>query len=181
MASIICRSLWRGVPPKKRHAVKWWRKAAENGDAFACFELASQMYGDNSYAREVGHVKEAAGAASLVGVTEGHDVPLDVMIGVVHWLQKGNMDVDVVDALDRLRSFAPKWVYKCRNEGCENVGRRDMKVCPQCKTARYCGDACQKQDWNTGGHKTACGVFGSHDEDDLKVRLTVAGPFETDD
>jgi hypothetical protein len=30
---------------------------------------------------------------------------------------------------------------------------------PQCKTARYCGDACQKQDWTTGGHKEKCGTF----------------------
>jgi len=25
-------------------------------------------------------------------------------------------------------------------------------------TARYC-DACQKQDWNAGGHKVPCGTF----------------------
>jgi hypothetical protein len=32
-------------------------------------------------------------------------------------------------------------------------------VCPQCKTARYCGDACQEKDWTTGGHKNKCGTF----------------------
>jgi len=48
----------------------------------------------------------------------------------------------------------------CHNETCEIVGhRKDFKVCPQCKTARYCGDACQKQDWTAGGHKEKCGTF----------------------
>ena len=35
---------------------------------------------------------------------------------------------------------------------------KDFKVCPQCKTARYCGDACQKQDWTAGGHRETCGT-----------------------
>jgi hypothetical protein len=28
---------------------------------------------------------------------------------------------------------------------------KDFKVCPQCKTARYCGAACQKEDWTAVG------------------------------
>jgi hypothetical protein len=48
----------------------------------------------------------------------------------------------------------------CHNDGCEVVGHlKEFKVCPQCKTARYCSDACQKQDWNAGGHKELCGTF----------------------
>jgi hypothetical protein len=35
---------------------------------------------------------------------------------------------------------------------------KEFKVCPQCKTARYCGDECQKQDWTAGGHKATCGT-----------------------
>jgi hypothetical protein len=38
---------------------------------------------------------------------------------------------------------------------------KDFKVCPQCKGARYCGDACQKQDWTVGRHKETCGTFGA--------------------
>jgi hypothetical protein len=45
----------------------------------------------------------------------------------------------------------------CVNDGCEVVGHReDFKVCPQCKIARYCSDACQKQDWSE--HKATCGT-----------------------
>ena len=56
-------------------AMRWCRKAAESGIADACFKLASHMYGDNPYAREVGHVGEAAGVAESAGFMEGHDVP----------------------------------------------------------------------------------------------------------
>jgi len=36
---------------------------------------------------------------------------------------------------------------------------KDFKVCPLCKTARYCGDAYQKQEWKQGGRKTTRGTF----------------------
>jgi len=62
-----------------------------------------------------------------------------------------------------LRRFALDGIPLCYNEGCEVVGQpKDFKVCPQCKTARYCGAACQKQDWTTGGHKARCGTFQGH-------------------
>jgi len=61
------------------------------------------------------------------------------------------------------RSFALEGAKYCCNDGCEVVGQlKDFKVCPQCKTARYCGDACQKEDWTTGGHKATCGTFSFH-------------------
>ena len=110
---------------------------------------------------------EAAGVATSAGITEGHDVPRDVLIGVLHWLRKGGLDA--VELLDRIRRQSLEGDKYCRNEGCEVVGLlKDFKVCPQCKTARYCGDACQKEDWTTGGHKSKCGTnsqFESRDHD----------------
>ena len=51
----------------------------------------------------------------------------------------------------------------CFNDGCEVVGHlKEFKVCPQCKTARYCGAACQKEDWTTGGHKEKCGTASAY-------------------
>jgi len=101
--------------------------------------------------------REAAGAAASDGVTEGHDVPPDVLNGVVHWLVKGQYDpVTELDGFRRRALVGARW---CRNDGCEVVGHlKDFKVCPQCKTSRYCGDVCQKQDWTTGGHKETCGT-----------------------
>jgi len=85
-----CQALGRGVTRSKRKGAEWLRKAAENGYAHACLDLATQMYLDQPYAREVGHVGETAGAgvATSAEIMEGHDIPPDVLTGVVHWLRK---------------------------------------------------------------------------------------------
>ena len=83
VARNICQALGRGVTRSKRRALEWTRKVADTGDADACLELALRMYGDEPYAREVGHVGEAAGVATLAGLIEGHDVPLYVLTSVV--------------------------------------------------------------------------------------------------
>jgi len=93
VASIICQALGRGVTRSKRQALQWNRKAAETGEfekADSCLRVASMMYMNQPYAREVGHVgDEAAGVAMSAGIMEGHNVPPDVLTGVVYWLQKG--------------------------------------------------------------------------------------------
>ena len=121
-------------------------------------ECQPLMNGDRPYAREVGHVEEAAGAATSAGDTRGHDIPPDVLDSVVHWLRKGGHNPGT--KLEGLRMTALVGARFCRNDGCEVMGHlKDFKVCPQCKAARYCGDACQKEDWTTGGHKSSCGTF----------------------
>ena len=81
------------------------------------------------------------------------------LAGVIHWLRKGGHPVDPVDKLVEYRRESLEGAEYCVNSGCEVVGHlKDFKVCPQCKTARYCGDACQKEDWTTGGHKVTCGA-----------------------
>ena len=158
LASNICQPLGRGVTRSKRRAIQWTRKGAENGHAEDCLRLATRMYLKQPYAREVGHVGEADGVAAPAGVTEGHDVPPDVMTGVVHWIRKGGHDP--VNVLEALRSLEVEGGTYCVNDGCEVVGPvKKFKVCPQCKDARYCGDVCQKQDWTTGGHKETCGTI----------------------
>jgi len=163
LASNICQALGRGVTRSKRKAMQWMRKAAVNGLADACLTLAVRMYGDQPYAREVGHVGEAAGGATSTRVMEGHDVPADVLTSVIHWLRKGGLrkgGLNPIDKLDELRSEVLEGAKHCGNEGCEVVGHlKDFKVCPQCKTARYCGAACQKEDWTMGGHREKCGKF----------------------
>jgi len=167
VASIICQTLRRGVTRSKRRAMQWMRKSADLCDTEACLDLARAMYGDYPYAREVG---EVTGVATSAGVAEGHDVPPDVLIGVVHWLRKG--DHNSVGRLESFRREALEGAYHCFNDGCEVLGQlKDFKVCPQCKTARYCGDECQKQDWNGGGHKTTCGTFSAKDDQNSRRRL----------
>ena len=156
----MCQALGRGVARSKRKAMLWLRKAAENGHTQSSSQLAAHMYGDHPYAREVGHLEEAAGFATPPRITEAHDVPPDVLTSVVHWLGKGgHTPADMFSALNKMRRLALEGGAYCRNEGCEVVGQlKDFKVCPQCKHARYCGAACQKQDWTTGGHRETCGL-----------------------
>jgi TPR repeat protein len=156
--SVICQALGHGVTRSKGKAAQWMRKAAENGHTQCCLRLAEHMYFDRPYARENGHVEDAGGVAASMGDMEIiHDVPPDVLASVVHWLRKGG-HTPLVPVLAKFRNEALEGAKYCRNEGCEVVGRlQDFKVCPQCKTTRYCGDACQKEDWTTGGHKAACG------------------------
>jgi hypothetical protein len=146
------------------------RKAAENGRTDACLTLAALMYADMPYAREVGHVNEDAGLATSAGAMEGHDIAPDVMNGVLHWIRKGGRSP--VATLDLMRRKTPEGDKYCRNETCEVVGQlKDFKVCPQCKTARYCGDACQKQDWTTGGHKATCGTLAYRTKSQVRTPL----------
>jgi hypothetical protein len=183
--------------------------AADGGDTDACKKFASAVYQDRPYAREIGHVWEAAGVATSngevvgeaagvamsageaarevvgeasgvatfareatgepatarsfyvtsAGVREEHGVPSDVLTDVLHWLHRGEIDPNILMAFRRKMKEGN---YNCYNDGCEVQGHlKDLKVCPQCKTARYCGDACQKQDWTTGGHKATCGTWES--------------------
>ena len=139
VASIICPALGRGVTRSKRRALQWFRKAADNGFPKPCMRLAARMYADIPYAREVGHVGEAVGFATPAGIMEGHDVPPDVLTGVVHWLQKwcATGQLNVVDELDRFRRDALEGGLHCFNAGCAVVGQlKNFKVCPQCKHAR---------------------------------------------
>jgi TPR repeat protein len=161
VARNICQALGRGVTRSKRQAMRWRRCAAENGLADACVFLAQWMYLDRPYAREVGHVGETAAVATSAGrIEEGHDVPPGVLTGVLHWLRMGGWNP--AESLDTFRTHALEGAKYCVNDGCDVVGLlKEFKVCPQCKTARYCGDACQKQHWTTGGHKAECGIYRS--------------------
>jgi hypothetical protein len=105
------------------------------------------MYGDQPYACEVGHVGEAAGVATSAEVIEGHDVPPDVLTSTAQ--------------ADELSREALEGINYCYNDtGCGVVGQlKDFKVCPLCKIAWYCGDACQKLDWKLGGARQRVAHF----------------------
>jgi len=92
---------------------------------------------DTPYAREAGFVEAAAGVVMPAGEMAGHDVPRDVLNSVAHWVQRGAQNAAYT--LGVFRRNALEGSKYCFNEGCEVVGHlKDFKVCPQCKTARYC-------------------------------------------
>lgn len=56
----------------------------------------------------------------------------------------------------------------CENKKCgAKLNPGDRKVCSRCKSAVYCGRACQKADWAT--HKVACDVLVANPEKTKKV------------
>jgi len=114
-------------------------------------------------ARELGHKEDAAAAAAAAGFVtpSGHDVPPGVFAVIAYWLSKGGYDSK--EQILGFRSRAVEGAMYCYNEGCEVIGQmKDFKICPRCRVNRYCGAACQKWDWTTGGHKLTCGTFASH-------------------
>ena len=116
--------------------------------------------GPEAGAQAWAEVETEAGAEAAAHASGGHDIPQEVLENVVYWLQKGGSNSCLVDELDFFRKRVQEGAKHCYNEGCEVVGHpKDFKVCPQCRAARYCGAACQKQHWNAGGHKTTCGTF----------------------
>ena len=65
------------------------------------------------------------------------------MAGVFYWLWKGGHNPSAM--LDEFRREALEGAKHCHSEGCEVVGLlKEFKVCPQCKTARYCGAAARR-------------------------------------
>jgi hypothetical protein len=150
-----------GVARSKRRAMQLRRKAADMGVVQSCVQLAREMYADWPHARVVGYVEvEATGVATSAADEEGHDVPPEVLKSVLYWLQKGCVTggPTSLDFLEGLREAAVAGLPYCVNDGCEVVGQtKDFKVCPQCETARYCSDVCQKQDWSE--HKAKCGAI----------------------
>jgi len=93
VVNFVSQARMRGVTRSKRRAMQSLRKAAENGNTDMSLRLAARMYANDPYAREVGRVEEAAEVAAPAGVImQGHDLPLDVLTGVVHWLRKGCLE-----------------------------------------------------------------------------------------
>jgi len=141
----------RGVARSKRKSTAWLRSAAENGNRAACRNLGKLVYADLNNARQLGHVEQAAGLTAPAA--EGHDVSMDVLNDAAYWFQRGGHDVSLT--LADCRKTAVEGSRGCGNDGCVVLGlRHDFKLCARCETKRYCGPACQREDWPR--HQAKC-------------------------
>ena len=128
-------------------AVRWYRKAAEQGHAVGQYNLAG-IYSNG------------------LGVKQDH-------AEAVRWCRMAAEQglVDAVAALNRLsagavtsnaslptpKAMAPAIGRVCSNCGIgERGGGAALKPCSRCKVALYCGRGCQVQHWKVGGHKAVC-------------------------
>ncbi|GJE90252.1 zinc finger MYND domain-containing protein [Phanerochaete sordida] len=51
------------------------------------------------------------------------------------------------------------WLKRCGWDAClcsRHAHGHKMRVCTRCKRVAYCGEQCQRKDWESGGHKTYC-------------------------
>ncbi|KAK7017816.1 hypothetical protein R3P38DRAFT_2985551 [Favolaschia claudopus] len=57
--------------------------------------------------------------------------------------------------------FEEPW-KACDNLKCGNFdAKQEFKRCSRCKSFYYCSSECQKTDWQSGGHRTACKSYGN--------------------
>jgi hypothetical protein len=63
---------------------------------------------------------------------------------------------DIVAANSHMVHGRPLDMLRPPGERCERCGRTDlkMKLCGQCRAARYCSEVCQRAAWKL--HKPAC-------------------------
>lgn len=156
-------SILGGVNRSKEMSMRWRRKAAEIGNNACCFQLATRMYRDSPYARTVGLVEDTTCISIPSEFRKKYsiptDFPQDILTSVVYWLRKGGSCEERHEGdFQFFRTIVTEGLAYCDNEGCEVVRLlQTFKVCPQCKTARFCCKECFEEHWTTGGHKTSCG------------------------
>ena len=173
----------QGVRQDHDEAVRWYRKAAEQGQAGAqsnpgvMYASGRGLRQDHAEAvrlyrkaAEQGH----AGAQYNLGVmyASGQGVKQD-HAEAVRWYRKAAEQgiVYAVFALGRLSAGAvtgnaspstPKAIAPATGRVCSNcgIGERGgdaaLKPCSRCKVALYCGRECQVRHWKAGGHKAVC-------------------------
>ncbi len=57
-------------------------------------------------------------------------------------------------------------------------GGKKLQVCSTCRRKAYCSAACQRQDWNEGGHKRSCQPQKDFRKDDVVVAQSVVSQPE---
>jgi len=171
----------QGVKQDHAEAVRWYRKAAEQGHAVSQYNLGV-MYANGQgvkqdHAEAVRWYRKAAeqghtgGQCNLGGMYEnGQGVKQD-HAEAVRWYRKAAEQglVYAVAALKRLSAgavtrnaspstaIAPATGRVCSNCGIgEKGGGAALKPCSRYKVALYCGGECQVQHWKAGGHKAVC-------------------------
>ena len=137
----------QGVTQDSKAASVWYRKAAEQGDADAQYNLG---------------VKHANG--------EGAQQDLSTALT---WMEKAAAQgcAEALEAIPMLKSLiaespapSPKSPPvkpvasspHCASCGAESgLGGSALKPCSRCKAVSYCGKECQRAHWKAG-HKAAC-------------------------
>ena len=168
-----------GVPQDYNEAVRWFRKAADQGLADAQFNLGIMYFHGEGIAQDLNEAVRWIRKASDQGFANAQ-----VNLGALYYAGKGvtqdlkkalvlvsageaNSDVKVAHKLRKeieaaLRLTPSEYSgpeapspSKCRccGRGADSIAK--LKPCPRCKGPVYCGKDCQSEHWKKG-HKKRC-------------------------
>jgi TPR repeat protein len=159
-------------------AVRWYRKAAEQGHAEAQCNLGSMYHQGKGvkqdFAEAVRWFRKAAeqeharaqfncGAAYANGEGVNQDYA-----EALRWMHKA-AEQGLADAKagiktieDAMRASSSAKPAASPRPSCANCGAMKtadgspLKPCTRCKAVVYCGVPCQTQHWKKGGHRAVC-------------------------
>lgn len=161
----VCLKKGDGMEQDSAAAARWFEKASAQGDARALNELGRlYFYGDGvqQHCGAARHLLELAAekgnAVALLNLGEmyenGIGVEKDVARAKQYYRRAGEQDEELASgktAEERMNEYLDEIKHTCAS--CKTVGD-GLKVCTRCKGPRYCGLACQKDDWPV--HKRVC-------------------------
>ena len=147
-------------------AVRWYRKAADQGDADAQGKLGvTYQQGRGVAQSDVEAVRwwqkaadqGNAGAQAMVGMNllDGRGVPKD--LAKSHKYLSLAAANGLKEAKEILRAAFPNGAPSASASFCAQCGvtPSNLSVCARCKAVSYCSKECQRVHWKAG-HKKAC-------------------------
>ena len=139
------------MPQSLKEAVRWWRKAADQGNAGSqnilgvCYENGNGVPQSSPEALKWFKMAAAQGQPQAVGAVARVTSNNKASQGGPPPTAKAAADLSVC--------------VNCGISG-ESKGAK-LNSCSQCKAVKYCGKACQVEHWKEGGHKKACFIVKS--------------------
>ena len=162
-------------------AARWYRKAADQGDANAQYNLGLSYANGRGAKQDFGEAARLYRKAADQGYANAHfNLSAKYANGqgvkqdfgkAERWLRKAayqgneNAKKAMLVVKEKLRKHRPAASASqssssrtCANCGiAETAGGASLKPCSRCKAVVYCGKECQAQHWKkAGGHKAVC-------------------------
>ncbi|KAJ6527203.1 hypothetical protein DFH09DRAFT_1371440 [Mycena vulgaris] len=79
-----------------------------------------------------------------------------------HWNTFHSLAVERIQVFNSYNNNENPFMKACDNLECAEIGVKDrFKRCSGCKSSYYCSPECQAFDWNAGGHRNACRLYGT--------------------
>jgi TPR repeat protein len=133
----------QGVTQSVVEAARWSRKAADQGHPAGQWLLGTILFFGEEVPRDLGTSHKYLVLAAAQGFKEAQKA-------VRAFFPEGAPLTNAISPLYAAAGVPP--AAACAHCGITSV---DLKVCPRCRTAAYCGRECQASNWKAG-HKEEC-------------------------